>query len=144
MYKPGNLSASPPVLTPHQPRLDWQMWFAALGSQTHSPWFSSLLYRLLQGKTNGLYQHMNSWKNRRGSLLCYLALTMKSVFQQSCLNHCHFNLSSGCEALQAFCDRMFCSDRVDPVRYKSVPIPPAAPCLPPSPSLQILVYRTKG
>lgn len=52
MYKPGNLSASPPVLTPHQPRLDWQMWFAALGSQTHSPWFSSLLYRLLQGKTD--------------------------------------------------------------------------------------------
>ncbi|XP_069567229.1 lipase maturation factor 2a [Brachyistius frenatus] len=50
MYKPGNLSASPPVVTPHQPRLDWQMWFAALGSHTQAPWFSSLIYRLLQGK----------------------------------------------------------------------------------------------
>ncbi|XP_062861304.1 lipase maturation factor 2a [Trichomycterus rosablanca] len=52
MYKPGNMSAVPPVVTPHQPRLDWQMWFAALGSQEQSPWFSSLVHRLLQGKKN--------------------------------------------------------------------------------------------
>ncbi|XP_026220989.1 lipase maturation factor 2a [Anabas testudineus] len=52
MYKPGNLSASPPVLIPHQPRLDWQMWFAALGPHTQAPWFTSLIYRLLQGKTD--------------------------------------------------------------------------------------------
>lgn len=50
MYKPGNMTAAPPVVTPHQPRLDWQMWFAALGPNTQSPWFSSLLHRLLQGK----------------------------------------------------------------------------------------------
>ncbi|KAF7662071.1 hypothetical protein LDENG_00247040 [Lucifuga dentata] len=50
MFKPGNLSASPPVVTPHQPRLDWQMWFAALGTNAQAPWFTSLLYRLLQGK----------------------------------------------------------------------------------------------
>ncbi|XP_038562697.1 lipase maturation factor 2a [Micropterus salmoides] len=50
MYKPGNLSAPPPVLMPHQPRLDWQMWFAALGAHTQAPWFTSLMYRLLQGK----------------------------------------------------------------------------------------------
>uniref|UniRef100_A0A667ZF12 Lipase maturation factor n=1 Tax=Myripristis murdjan TaxID=586833 RepID=A0A667ZF12_9TELE len=50
MYKPGNLSAPPAVVTPHQPRLDWQMWFAALGSYTQAPWFTSLMYRLLQGK----------------------------------------------------------------------------------------------
>ncbi|HEY1336940.1 MAG TPA: lipase maturation factor family protein, partial [Bryobacteraceae bacterium] len=30
-YKPGNLRRAPPVIEPHQPRLDWQMWFAALG-----------------------------------------------------------------------------------------------------------------
>lgn len=54
MYKPGNLSASPPMLTPHQPRLDWQMWFAALGPNTQSPWFTSLMYRLLQGKRDGM------------------------------------------------------------------------------------------
>lgn len=50
MYKPGNVSTAPPVVTPHQPRLDWQMWFAALGPQEQSPWFSSLMQRLLQGK----------------------------------------------------------------------------------------------
>lgn len=50
MYKPGNMSAPPPVVTPHQPRLDWQMWFAALGPQQQSPWFTSLMYKLLQGK----------------------------------------------------------------------------------------------
>ncbi|KAL7401982.1 hypothetical protein ABVT39_007672 [Epinephelus coioides] len=50
MYKPGNMSASPAVVTPHQPRLDWQMWFAALGAHTQAPWFTSLMYRLLQGK----------------------------------------------------------------------------------------------
>ncbi|XP_072452511.1 lipase maturation factor 2 [Notamacropus eugenii] len=50
MYKPGNVSVAPPIVIPHQPRLDWQMWFAALGHHTHSPWFSSLVYRLLQGK----------------------------------------------------------------------------------------------
>ncbi|XP_054844645.1 lipase maturation factor 2 [Eublepharis macularius] len=50
MYKPGNISTAPPVVVPHQPRLDWQMWFAALGHHTHSPWFTSFVYRLLQGK----------------------------------------------------------------------------------------------
>lgn len=50
MYKPGNVSRAPPVVTPHQPRLDWQMWFAALGPHTQSPWFTSLVLRLLQGK----------------------------------------------------------------------------------------------
>ncbi|XP_047405845.1 lipase maturation factor 2 isoform X1 [Sciurus carolinensis] len=50
MYKPGNVSRPPPVVVPHQPRLDWQMWFAALGPHTHSPWFTSLVLRLLQGK----------------------------------------------------------------------------------------------
>ncbi|XP_033721627.1 lipase maturation factor 2 isoform X3 [Tursiops truncatus] len=50
MYKPGNVSRAPPIVVPHQPRLDWQMWFAALGPHTHSPWFTSLVLRLLQGK----------------------------------------------------------------------------------------------
>ncbi|NXG40277.1 LMF2 factor, partial [Dromaius novaehollandiae] len=50
MYKPGNLSAAPPVVAPHQPRLDWQMWFAALAQHSSSPWFTSFVYRLLQGK----------------------------------------------------------------------------------------------
>ena len=27
-FKPGNVYHAPPVVTPGQPRLDWQMWFA--------------------------------------------------------------------------------------------------------------------
>ena len=47
LYKPGNVSRAPQFVLPHQPRLDWQMWFAALGSYQHNPWLLSLVYRLL-------------------------------------------------------------------------------------------------
>ena len=50
LYKPGNTSAAPKFVLPHQPRLDWQMWFAALGSYNHNPWLLSLVYRLLEGR----------------------------------------------------------------------------------------------
>ncbi|CAF2311354.1 unnamed protein product [Rotaria sp. Silwood2] len=46
-YKPGSLSAAPPFVAPHQPRIDWQMWFAALSHYQHEPWLAFFLYRLL-------------------------------------------------------------------------------------------------
>ncbi len=48
-YKPGALHQAPRWNTPHQPRLDWQMWFAALRDRAHSPWLERLLVRLLEG-----------------------------------------------------------------------------------------------
>ncbi|MEN8183184.1 MAG: lipase maturation factor family protein, partial [Myxococcota bacterium] len=36
-------------VAPHQPRLDWQMWFAALRGCRRSPWFASFAARLLGG-----------------------------------------------------------------------------------------------
>ena len=48
-YKPGDPSLRPKWNTPHQPRLDWQMWFAALGPYEASPWISSFMSRILQG-----------------------------------------------------------------------------------------------
>lgn len=48
-YKPGDPLRAPTWNTPHQPRLDWQLWFAALGSAPEQPWFSNLLLRLLEG-----------------------------------------------------------------------------------------------
>ena len=48
-YKPGSLKRRPPWVAPHQPRLDWQMWFAALGTTGENPWMVNLLVRLLQG-----------------------------------------------------------------------------------------------
>jgi len=49
-YKPGNLSAPPPWVAPHQPRLDWQMWFAALSTPEFSHWLNTLVFRLLSGQ----------------------------------------------------------------------------------------------
>ena len=48
-WKPGDVMRTPGWCAPHQPRLDWQMWFAALGSYRQSPWFGRLIVRLLQG-----------------------------------------------------------------------------------------------
>ncbi|XP_062374397.1 lipase maturation factor 2b [Sardina pilchardus] len=50
MYRPGKESRAPPLVTPYQPRLDWELWEAAHGSQEDSPWFTGLMQRLLQGK----------------------------------------------------------------------------------------------
>ncbi len=48
-YKPGNLRRAPRWAAPHQPRLDWQMWFAALGSYRDNLWFVAFAERLLEG-----------------------------------------------------------------------------------------------
>ena len=50
-YKPGPLFRRALWNIPHQPRLDWQMWFAALGSERDNPWMDGLMLRLLQGSS---------------------------------------------------------------------------------------------
>jgi len=49
-YKPGDLARRPRWNIPHQPRLDWQMWFAALDDPRRLPWFWRLLQRLLENE----------------------------------------------------------------------------------------------
>jgi len=48
-YKPGPLSRPPLWNIPHQPRLDWQMWFAALGEPRENLWVVRLMALLLDG-----------------------------------------------------------------------------------------------
>ena len=48
-FKPDRLDDAPRQAAPHQPRLDWQMWFAALGTCRHNPWLLDLQQRLLEG-----------------------------------------------------------------------------------------------
>lgn len=48
-WKPGDPYERPRLVEPHQPRLDWQMWFASLSDVQHNPWFVNFLVRLLQG-----------------------------------------------------------------------------------------------
>jgi predicted DCC family thiol-disulfide oxidoreductase YuxK len=48
-YKPGPVARSPRWNIPHQPRLDWQMWFAAYGAVVEHRWFERLMQELLNG-----------------------------------------------------------------------------------------------
>jgi hypothetical protein len=54
-YKPGDPGRPPRWVAPHQPRLDWQMWFAALSPLPPS-WFPMLMLRLLEGSPPVLAQ----------------------------------------------------------------------------------------
>ncbi len=49
-YKPGDSKRAPGFVAPHQPRLDWQMWFAALRGRCEAePWMLRFLERLREG-----------------------------------------------------------------------------------------------
>jgi hypothetical protein len=47
-YKPGAPARGLSWVAPHQPRLDWQLWFAALTRYDAEPWFGGFCTRLLQ------------------------------------------------------------------------------------------------
>ncbi len=49
-YKPGELHRGLPQIAPYQPRLDWQMWFAALGEIQENRWVGNLLYAMMTGE----------------------------------------------------------------------------------------------
>lgn len=51
-WKPGDPNRVPGWCAPHQPRLDWQMWFAALSTAGHNQWFVRLVGCLLENKTD--------------------------------------------------------------------------------------------
>lgn len=53
-YKPGDVSGRLSVIAPYQPRLDWQMWFAALGTPENNYWAKTFVYRLLTGEPSVL------------------------------------------------------------------------------------------
>lgn len=53
-YKPTNVTRMPALISPHQPRLDWQMWFAALGSFQHNPWLVHLAIQLMKASPSVL------------------------------------------------------------------------------------------
>ncbi len=46
---PCDPARRPAFCEPRMPRLDWQLWFAALGSLEQNPWVEALAIRLLQG-----------------------------------------------------------------------------------------------
>lgn len=48
-WKPGDPARRPRFTGPHMPRLDWQMWFAALDPRRATPWLTRLAAGLLAG-----------------------------------------------------------------------------------------------
>jgi hypothetical protein len=62
-YKPSlNTSNYPKFVAPHQPRLDWQMWFAALSNYQQQTWFINLVDRILNGNCDELVSLLDADK----------------------------------------------------------------------------------
>ena len=61
-YKPDDLERRPRFAGLHMPRLDWQMWFAALGSVQRNPWLVRTMERLHEGSPHvlALFEHAPS------------------------------------------------------------------------------------
>ena len=53
-YLPGPVTRAPTWSVPYQPRLDWQLWFAAYGSAAQHRWIERVLQRLLEGSPDVL------------------------------------------------------------------------------------------
>jgi hypothetical protein len=52
--KPGELDRRPPQVTPYHYKLDWQMWFAAMGNYRQYPWLLNLVAKLLRNQPDAL------------------------------------------------------------------------------------------
>jgi hypothetical protein len=45
--KPGDPNRRPAIIAPYQPRIDWEIWFAAMSSPGNHPWTLHLIWKLL-------------------------------------------------------------------------------------------------
>ena len=45
--KPGDPNLRPPFVAPYQPRIDWQIWFAAMAAPAEYPWTLHFVWKLL-------------------------------------------------------------------------------------------------
>ncbi|MEA2691820.1 MAG: hypothetical protein QOJ16_1207 [Acidobacteriota bacterium] len=49
-YKPQDVRKAPGIYAPYQPRFEWNLWFASLGSWRDAPWVVAAEARLLEGE----------------------------------------------------------------------------------------------
>ncbi|HLD05539.1 MAG TPA: lipase maturation factor family protein [Candidatus Nanoarchaeia archaeon] len=53
-YKPGDPNKFLPIIAPYQPRIAWQIWFAAMQHPQDNPWLIHLIWKLLHNDPNVL------------------------------------------------------------------------------------------
>jgi hypothetical protein len=53
-FKPQDPRKAPGIYAPYQPRFDWNLWFASLGSWQGDPWVVNVEQRLLEGEPSVL------------------------------------------------------------------------------------------
>jgi hypothetical protein len=71
-YKPGSVFRKPAFVAPYHPRLDWQMWFAALDPNGSAEWLQSLMSHLRAGTPEVLA--LLGWNPFRGHPPRYIRL----------------------------------------------------------------------
>ena len=52
--KPGDVLRRPCIIAPYQPRIDWQIWFAAMSTPERYPWTLHLIWKLLHNDPGAL------------------------------------------------------------------------------------------
>jgi len=52
--KPTDIHRKLPIIAPYQPRIDWQIWFAAMESPGQNPWMFTFIKKLLNNDKNTL------------------------------------------------------------------------------------------
>ncbi len=52
--KPTNVKRKLPIIAPYQPRIDWQIWFAAMQTPFENPWLIHFLWKLLHNDKRAL------------------------------------------------------------------------------------------
>ncbi len=52
--KPTDPYRKLPIIAPYQPRIDWQIWFAAMQRPEHNPWLIHLIWKLLDNDKDAL------------------------------------------------------------------------------------------
>ena len=53
-HKPQDPRRAPGIYAPYQPRFDWNLWFASLGTVSRNPWVMSVEQRLLDNEPDVL------------------------------------------------------------------------------------------
>ena len=77
-WKPGDVKRAPGWCAPHQPRLDWQMWFAALESSAGKSMVCRANRQTIAGVTRrerGYLHVIRSQTSRRATFArCFIAI----------------------------------------------------------------------